>query len=131
MSGVDRKQGGTANTVIRHQILKGSSMKSLVVLILLSSVPAFAVEKLNLTVTADNVVGYWDGAARETQDPDCVYRSNHYACYEDGQLMINVQLGLVNGTLKQGKVWIQSDTGDNADEHNHALLGEPYVCITK
>ena len=90
-------------------------------------------ESLTITIGQDKIgvsKGYGE-LARETQDPDCVYRSKHFACYEAGQLMINIPLTLLDGTKRRGTVFIQSDTGDNADSHNHALLGVGYACILK
>ncbi|MGZ3727263.1 MAG: hypothetical protein ACXWQQ_15790 [Pseudobdellovibrio sp.] len=88
-------------------------------------------ESFTISVTSDKIeVSNGDGPlSREKQDPDCAYRSNRFACYEDGQLMINIPLMLAAGKAEKGTVYIQSDTGDNADSHNHALLGVPYSCV--
>ena len=117
-------------------------MKTLFLLALVvATTPAFAQElactgggeNITVNVAEDKieVSANYGELARETQDPDCVYRSNRYACYEDGQLMINIPLALAAGKVEKGTIYIQSDTGDNADSHNHALLGAPYSCVTK
>jgi len=114
-------------------------MKNLAILALVLTTPALAAqltckgngEKITIDVQPDKIAvssGYGE-LSRENQDPDCAYRAIRYACYEEGQLMINIPHALADGTVKEGVVYIQADTDDNADSHNHALLGDPYKCV--
>lgn len=117
-------------------------MKKVFLLALAFSSPAFATQLAcvngneNLAVrvnqTKVSVSGYTDGAiSRDTRGLDCAYRSGRYACYQDGQLMVNIELGLVNGTKKSGVMYVQTDTDDNTDANNHGLLGVRYNCVAK
>ena len=90
-------------------------------------------ENLTIQMSSGKIIvsGYGE-LVREKQDQDCGYRSKRFACYEDkGQLMVNIPLALSEGKVKRGTVYIQSDTGDNVDAHNHAQLGFPYACTVK
>ena len=116
-------------------------MKSLLIVALLVSSPAFALdlsckgegESISINVHADKIVvsGDYGELRRETKDQDCGYRSARFACYEEGQFMVNIPLALANGKVKNGTVYVQLDTGDNVDAHNHALLGAPYACVAE
>lgn len=60
-------------------------------------------------------------------DGDCQNR-NQFACFQEGQLMVNIPINLSKGLVSTGKVWINLDTDDD-ESFDH--LGEFYFCHLK